>query len=204
MASSSRAADAWHIVVPLKTLAAAKSRLAGVDRVAMARAMAADVLAACRTCSRVGNVTVVSSEPEQWVGTTLVPDPGDGLNAAVSAGIAHQPPGAAVAVVVGDLPCLTPEQLAALLDAAAPVVAAGGSAVVPDRGGDGTTVLMGAAPGPVPHFGPGSLAAHVAAGAVALVDPGWAALRIDVDDADELAAAVAHGVGPETRAALRP
>ncbi|MCA1825223.1 MAG: 2-phospho-L-lactate guanylyltransferase, partial [Frankia sp.] len=75
-------------------------------------------------------------------------------------------------------------------------------ALVSDTSATGTTVLTARSGVELdPQFGPGSHDAHVAAGAVALaVDvPG---LRRDVDTAADLAAAVALGVGPATRAAL--
>ncbi len=78
----------------------------------------------------------------------------------------------------------------------------GGRAFVADAEGTGTTLLV-AAPGVTldPRFGGGSAARHAASGAAAL-DGEWPGLRRDVDTPADLAAALALGVGPATRAAL--
>lgn len=72
-----------------------------------------------------------------------------------------------------------------------------------DHAGTGTAALLVRDPqAPLdPRFGAGSARRHVAAGAVALAGA-WPGLRLDVDTAEDLAAAAALGTGPATRAAL--
>ena len=57
----------WSLVVPVKVLARAKTRLAalaGPDRPALALAMAADTVAAALGCPEVGRVVVVTGDPQ--------------------------------------------------------------------------------------------------------------------------------------------
>src|SRR4051794_30173024 len=87
----------WHLVVPVKGGATAKSRLhppVGVGREELALALATDCLAACCAGMPPGRIVVVTSDPlvarvAAGLGTALVPDPGAGLNAAVAAGRDH-------------------------------------------------------------------------------------------------------------------
>jgi 2-phospho-L-lactate guanylyltransferase len=123
-----------------------------------------------------------------------------GLNAGLTEAAAwaqQRWPEDAVAALVGDLPALHPEELSVALAAAA----AHPRAHVADALGTGTTLLT-ALPGHSlrPEFGPGSAARHHSSGAVGLaVGPG---LRLDVDTAADLAAALQVGLGPATTAVL--
>ena len=202
----------WAAVVPVKGGPLAKSRLAlpRAARAALADAFARDTVAALRAGLAGMPVLVVTADAEvsAWVpraGAELVPDPGLGLDAAVAAGCrAAAALGARrVAVVLGDHPALRPGEVRAALDAAARHP----SVVVADAGGDGTALLtlsllahtgVGEA-----HtaFGPGSAAAHEQLGFTRL-DLDLPGLRVDVDDAASLAAAVRVGLGPHSVAAL--
>jgi 2-phospho-L-lactate guanylyltransferase len=206
----------WAVVVPVKRLTVAKSRLAeyaGDLRGELALAFAADTLAATMACQEVRTVVVVTDEPAvaelaSTFGALVVPDePGGGLNAALRHGSAaadQRWPGTGVAALSGDLPALRPTELARALQAAAthPV------AYVPDAEGVGTTLLTArSAAGFDPCFGPGSAQLHLDAGAVRLTsaEPGSPALdslRRDVDTPADLAAAAALGLGPRTRTVL--
>ncbi|EDY65934.2 predicted protein, partial [Streptomyces pristinaespiralis ATCC 25486] len=83
----------WSLVVPLKPLALAKSRLAGAadDRLRprLALAFAQDTVAAALACPAVRDVAVVTDDPAAAAGLTalgarIVPDsPAAGLNAAL-------------------------------------------------------------------------------------------------------------------------
>ena len=100
--------------------------------------------------------------------------------------------------MLGDHPALRAEEVRAALAAAGEHPAS----VVPDADDGGTALLTLPAAGPVrTAFGAGSAAAHERLGHVRLeLDlPG---LRVDVDDAASLAAAVRLGLGPHSRAAL--
>lgn len=200
----------WQLVVPVKGGRLAKSRLhppSGVAREELARALAADCLAACCAGMPPERVFVVTSDADvaalaTALGARVVPDPGRGLDAAAVAGrdaAAAQDPEAAVGVLLGDLPALRPEDLMAALDAAA----AYPLAIVPDADGTGTVLLTSlSAPRLAPAFGAGSAARHEAGGHTRL-DLALARLRTDVDDDRGLAAAQALGVGPSTGAVLR-
>lgn len=189
----------WTLLVPLKSLPAAKSRLAstlgaGGRHAALVEAMRADVLAAARATPQVARVLVVSDRAGAGDLTQRSP----GLNGALRDGAAHAAahwPEDGIAALVGDLPALRPDELGAALDAASRHPAA----FVPDVAGTGTT-LLAAAPGTAlrPEFGAGSAARH-ARHAAALSDAG-AGLRHDVDTAADLDAALALGVGPATGA----
>src|SRR5437773_12217017 len=82
----------WSLVVPVKVLARAKTRLAalaGPDRPALALAMAADTVAAALESPQVGRVVVVTDDPRTaevlaGLGAVIVPDePGRALNQAL-------------------------------------------------------------------------------------------------------------------------
>ena len=205
---------AWGLVVPVKRLALAKTRLhvpahpAGPDagRRALALAFACDVVTAGLGCPLVTTVLVVTDDPQASaalaaLGALVVPDlPDAGLNPALVHGadlLRAESPDLAVATVSSDLPAATARDLAAVLSAVEP----GERGFVPDAGGTGTT-LLAAGPGAalLPTFGGASRERHRASGATELTSA--ACLRRDVDTADDLAAAVALGVGPHTTAAL--
>ncbi|GAA1060477.1 NTP transferase domain-containing protein [Agromyces bracchium] len=245
-------APGWIVVVPVKSLTGAKTRLAPelgpAERAALARAFALDTIDAARAARAVRRVVVVSDEPvvERELrgvpGVDVVPEFGPrGLAAAIAHGIAvaraAAPPtlpstapaietsrmqGAArhpgrfdetaeareeaasgadgaVAVLLGDLPAMGPDDLDAALEAAArhPL------AFVADAEGTGTTLATALAGVPfTAHFGPDSAARHRAAGFADLValEPRAIApgLRRDVDTAGELREAIALGVHVRT------
>jgi 2-phospho-L-lactate guanylyltransferase len=177
-----------------------------VAREDLALALAGDALAACCAGMPPGRVAVVTADPRVASlavsrGARVVDDPGNGLDAAALAGrdaALLEDPSAGVAVLLGDVPALSPSDLGIALAAAA----AHPLAVVPDAEGTGTVLLTALAGSRLrPSFGPGSAARHEAAGHVRL-DLDLPRLRTDVDDDSDLRAAVRLGVGPATRAAL--
>jgi len=202
---------AWSLVIPVKVLARAKSRLTGLpaaDREKLVLAMAADTVAAASAAAAVGGVFVVTDDPAvraeaAGLAAVVLPDaPAAGLNEALSYG-AHTAsarwPARGVAALAADLPALRPAELTAALTAAGAV----GRAFVPDAEGTGTTLY--AAPPRAsfePLFGIGSRARHLAAGLAELDLPGLHGLRRDVDTAAELRLAADLGVGPRTSAML--
>lgn len=201
-------APRWRVVVPVKHAHRAKSRLLPpqpLTRPDLARAVAHDTLAAAAGAVGGGALLVVTSDPAagtaaRALGAGVEPDPGGGLDAAVRAGVDRcrtESPGHHVAVLLGDLPALTPEELTEALAACA----AHPRAVVPDRHGTGSALLT-AAPGvPLePRFGHGSADRHASdAALLALPLPG---LRTDVDDLSSLREAARLGVGRYTAAVL--
>jgi len=194
----------WTVLVPVKDLGSAKSRLRGalpgVPHADLVLALVLDTLAAALACPVVAGVLVVSSDEAvaaaaRDVGAKVVPDaPAGGLNAALAHGAAVTGRGP-LAALAGDLPALRGADLAAALAAATR------RGFAPDRRGTGTT-LLAAPPGvPLnPRFGPGSAHAHAESGAAVL--PAAASLRRDVDTAADLAAAALLGVGARTAALL--
>jgi 2-phospho-L-lactate/phosphoenolpyruvate guanylyltransferase len=200
----------WTVLVPVKRLDIAKTRLtryAGPARADLALAFAVDAVSAAVAADGVATVLVVTDDPRvaadvATVGADVVADlPGAGLNPALSHGVqvAHDRYGLApVAALSADLPALRPDDLTAALAAAADLP----RSFVADVDGTGTTLLTaweGADLGP--EFGHRSRARHAASGAVELVAP-LVSLRRDVDTEVDLYDAVRLGVGPRTRAVL--
>ncbi|HEV8462343.1 MAG TPA: 2-phospho-L-lactate guanylyltransferase [Gaiellaceae bacterium] len=151
------------VVVPFRSTDP-KSRLAALserDRVRLAEAMLADVLAAA---APVGSLVVVSPEaPALPDGALHVPDPKRGQGAAVEAALdaasgAGLP--APYLVVNADLPCATSRDLLALAGA----VPDGGLALV--AAADGTTNALGLSTSVIfePVYGPGSAERFAALG----------------------------------------
>ena len=211
---SDEAAVRWTVLVPVKRLALAKTRLAPAvpaapgapTRAELALALATDAVTAALACDRVARVLVITSDPVAGPalaarGADVVPDlPEAGLDEALRHAAERaraDDPGCGVAALSADLPALTPSGLGAALDAAARHP----RAVVADAAGAGTA-LLAAGPGVALHpaYGVGSLARHATLGAVRL--DAAPVLRRDVDTPADLAEAAALGVGPATAALL--
>ncbi|MFE7353922.1 2-phospho-L-lactate guanylyltransferase [Streptomyces sp. NPDC057543] len=208
IATNTDPAGPWTLVVPLKPLARAKSRLAPATgpalRPRLALAFARDTVAAALSCRAVRDVVVVTDDTEAGaalaaLGARIVPDePDRGLNAALAHGertARAGRPGAAVAALNADLPALRPAELARVLEFSA----AFPRAFVTDAAGIGTTFLS-AAPGVElrPAFGGLSRARHLDSGAVEITLTGIDSVRQDVDTGDDLRAALALGTGAHT------
>jgi 2-phospho-L-lactate guanylyltransferase len=191
----------------------------------VAWAIARDCLAAVCTTLPPAHVHVVTSDQTvasyaAGLGAVVVPDPGRGLDEAVRAGARSASTAAAdrgaswlhphsrgaardrrsadgLAVLLGDLPALRPDDLRSALAAAATHALA----VVPDAQGTGTVLLTSLTGHLEPAFGADSAARHAAAGHHRL-DLALPRLRTDVDDDRSLAQALALGVGPATLGAL--
>jgi 2-phospho-L-lactate/phosphoenolpyruvate guanylyltransferase len=200
----------WSIVVPVKPLPAAKTRLRGgvpgVDHELLVLAFALDTVAAALACPTVIEVLVVTDDAVMGkalaeLGAFVVPDkPDAGLNEAVRYGASLASRGAThCAALAADLPALRPAELGAALTAAT-----GPRCFVPDAPGTGTVLLAAPAGVPLdPRFGPGSARAHGASGALPLAGD-WPSLRRDVDMPADLAEAAALGLGRHTVLALAP
>lgn len=198
----------WAVVVPVKSLASAKSRLSSLGdlRPALALAMASDTVSAASSAHDVAEVFVVT--PDSAVAARLeryatsVPDRSRGLSEAFSAGIAaalERWPGCGIALLVGDLPTLRPAEVDVAL-----AHASSGCLVVADAAGTGSTFLASSDPSALRHaFGEGSFARHRALGATPLENPDVDGLRHDVDTPADLDAASLRGLGAATRKVLR-
>lgn len=211
---SDAAGESWCLVVPVKRLESAKSRLGGTaaERARFALAFAADTIAAAVGCNGVAMVLVVTDDPKARdvaleLGAEVVADREDaGLNPALQWG-AHMArtrlPGAAIGALSADLPALRSDELGIALRFAAQAGRSGRPAVVADSHDRGTTAYLSA--GGVqfcPAFGADSLAVHRRAGALVVPSADIVSVRRDVDTVEDLAAAVRLGVGMRTGAVL--
>ncbi|WP_019549097.1 2-phospho-L-lactate guanylyltransferase [Streptomyces sulphureus] len=200
----------WSLVVPLKPLARAKTRLTPAARggrmPALVLAFAKDTVSAALRCRLVASVVVVTDDAYASaelaaLGARPVPDaPAAGLNAALAYGAAAAraaAPAAPVAALNADLPALRTAELARALTAAGQFP----RAFLADAEKKGTT-LLSALPGMelAPAFGVESRTAHGASGAVELTLGGVESVRRDVDTAADLEAAAELGLGPWTDA----
>ena len=192
------------VVLPVKRLAQGKSRLRATlppAADALPLALAADTATAALACAPV--LVVTSDEMVaaalRRLGATIAAEPDTlaGLNAAIAFGgevAASQ--GYRPVAITADLPAMRPADLGAVLarlDRRA--------AFVPDRRGDGTTLLAAAQGAALrPRFGPNSAMAHRRDGASRLSAP--PRLRHDVDTEADLVAAIDLGVGRHTAAVL--
>jgi 2-phospho-L-lactate guanylyltransferase len=209
-------------VVPIKTLTAAKQRLAGAlasgARQSLAQAMFSDVLASLRRSQRVEAIAVVTADVVATAvahgeRVTVLPDDLQaGQSAAALIGVRYAvAAGYDRAVLVpGDTPLLDAVELDALLDRCE--LDALAAAVVADRHGTGTNALVLTPPDSMePSFGPDSFDRHLAiaadAGLPHRAEP-VASLAHDVDTPEDLAALGealegARTIAPRTRGALR-
>ena len=210
-----RAAPGWTLVLPVKGGAGAKSRLGAPP--ALATAIVLDCLDAVLDCPDVARAVVVTADDTaaadaRAAGADVVREshPGAGLRAALRDGLAAAD--GPVAVLLADLPALRPADLSAALRAADRALrGADGAdapgdppamAFVPDADRTGTVLLAGLDPAALrPAFGSGSAAGHARSGARRL-DLSLPRLRRDVDTREDLATALALGVGPRTAAAV--
>jgi 2-phospho-L-lactate/phosphoenolpyruvate guanylyltransferase len=213
----------WTVVIPVKVLARAKSRLAalaGSRRAEMALAFACDTVSAVLAVPTVARVVVVTADSVAarelaTLGAVIAQDTTTDLNdalhlgastfsAAASKGTGDTPvpiegprciTGAlGIAALTADLPALRPGELARALGRVRR-----GAAFVPDAHDVGTTLY--AAPPNVlfrPMYGGRSRERHARHGAAELRLDDVPGLRRDVDTPEDLAAAAVLGLGPRT------
>jgi len=193
----------WTIALAVKPLAGAKSRLsaqlAAGERGDLVVAMARDVVRAALATASVRQVLVVTADPQvaaalEAEGAAVVREHRvAGLDAAYRLAV-DRVGRTPLALLMADLPALTPGVLQAALSA----VPADQPAVVADAEGDGTTMLAARdARVLVPRFGPHSRRRHRAGGAVDITADCSARLRQDVDTWTALAELRAAGEASE-------
>ncbi|GIH04489.1 2-phospho-L-lactate guanylyltransferase [Rhizocola hellebori] len=179
-------ADRFTLLVPLKPLAAAKSRLRGAvpgtRHEDLVLTLATATLEAAAASPAVARVIVISNEP--LAGFETLPDPHQDLNAALVE-VARRLSGP-LAAIPADLPALRPAELTQALELCTT------RSFVPDAEGTGTVLLAAPFGDLDPRFGPGSADAHESSGAVRLSGD-WPTLRRDVDTLADLAAVKALG-----------
>jgi 2-phospho-L-lactate guanylyltransferase len=201
--------DGWVVVLPVKRLEIAKTRLstfAGALRPDLALAFAQDTAAAALASHAVVGLVVVTDDERAAsalaaLGAVVVPDePDAGINPALVHGAAvarTRWPGAGVAALSSDLPSLRAVELGDALRLAGALAVA----FVSDAEGTGSTLLAATDPGAfVPRFGHRSRAAHRAAGVTELDGPGLSSVRRDVDTAVDVHDALRLGLGPRSAA----
>jgi 2-phospho-L-lactate/phosphoenolpyruvate guanylyltransferase len=194
------------IAVPVKSLERAKSRLsevlASLERAALTLAMLEDVLDAC--LAQPGWQTWVVSPDESVLEVSArrrarpVVEGSPGLLAAVRQ-VEEEAAGAdALAVVLGDLPLLTPEALERVLQTLGPVVAA------PSASDEGTNLLVRRPPGVIQaRFGTRSFTKHRAAAelrGIPFAEVRSPELAYDLDRPEDIPAVLSGRAG-RTRAA---
>jgi len=199
-------------VVPVKALAASKSRLfperprRDVEQLSLA--MMSDVIACLRAVAGVTRVCVVTpdaavSERAEAEGAFVLLRPDPGLNPAIeAASAAVAGPGDGVLVVLGDVAAADPAEITRLL-AEAP---ARGVALAPSRDGGTSALLRRPADVIRACFGRDSAKRHREAAAAAgapLLELALPSLAIDVDLGEDARAIQSlETLGPRTRALL--
>ncbi|OZF30206.1 2-phospho-L-lactate guanylyltransferase [Rhodococcus sp. 14-2483-1-1] len=230
-ASSDPARRVVAVLIAVKDLAAAKSRLAadfsGSERTSLVLAMLSDTVAAADAVSVVDSVTVVTPDPlvaetARRIGARVfdepVGDPAQPPDARLNHAFASAAAVLRRAEVVGrrrehdddariDIIALQadlPAMRPAELAQAYAVAPRGGRSLVVDHHGTGTAALiLKDSPGELaPLFGVDSARRHAESGAQKL-DGTWPGLRLDVDTAVDVRSAYRLGVGPATAAVLR-
>ncbi|MBU6279720.1 MAG: 2-phospho-L-lactate guanylyltransferase [Actinomycetales bacterium] len=219
--SDTASAHMWSVIVPVKLLADAKSRLhVEHGRSDLALAFFHDVLAAVLGAEPISHIVVVGDDPAVQAMVHQVADPRidlvsqgptPGLNPAIRHAAAQLPSQSRVAVIASDLPCLNSATLTMVLDHASTHP----RAFVTDAQGIGTTMLCQTDQTPIePAFGTRSRARHRQLGYRELpvaatdltnssVQERWARARRDVDTAVDLWDAERLGVGSATQRILR-
>jgi 2-phospho-L-lactate guanylyltransferase len=209
--SGSAAADVG-LVIAVKRLTAAKSRLAPVfsaaTRESVVLAMLIDTITAATAVPALHAVTVVTpddvaADAARQLGARVLVDPTpDGhrnpLNnalAAAEAAIREETPN--ILALQGDLPALQPQELSEAIGAARGYQ----RSFVGDRHGTGTAALFAFGVALDPQFGPDSAQRHRQSGAIELTGA-WPGLRCDIDTPDDLMVARRLGVGPATAQAI--
>jgi 2-phospho-L-lactate guanylyltransferase len=206
MSATTRPGARYAVLVPVKPPAVAKSRLGGLGeraRVDLAHAFAADTVTAVQACPLVARVLVVTddhllADGLSELGADVIPDGASDLNGTLlqaAAEMHRRDPQLGLVALCADLPALRPDELAAALEASDP----DRMSFVADQERTGTTAVVS----PTlelfrPAFGPSSRRQHLDLGAHEVDGVDVPGLRRDVDDPDDLAAALDLGVGPRT------
>ncbi|WP_128643217.1 2-phospho-L-lactate guanylyltransferase [Rhodococcus opacus] len=192
----------WAVIVPIRRLTEAKSRLAVPAhqlRSDFANAFLLDTIEAIRGSGQVRSIFVVSPDPSQLnlPGCHIERDEATGINDAVQIGRRAAVKGGhvgPVAAVLPDLPALRSRELALLLQ----LTRREQRAFVPDYSGTGTTVVTACTPETLDtSFGFDSAERHRNAGFCEL-DLLLPSIRRDVDTFADLTSAAILGLGGQT------
>lgn len=190
----------WWAIVPARSGPVAKSRLVtrpAQQRADLALAFAHDVITALAGAESIDQILIVGDVIAP--GTRTLSDPGGGLNSALMHAARSVPDGQPVMVLLGDIPCVRPSDIDAVVKRAAEH----DRTFVSDAEGTGTTTLTSREARLLnPHFGVRSRAAHAHSGAMELTDPELFRVRRDVDTEVALWDAVRLGIGAATAQVL--
>ena len=198
-------------VVPLKARRLGKTRLAGMldeaARAGLVQTMLETVLSALSGAHEIDRVAVVSSEPERVpAGVLALPDPGQGLNPALTAAadrlLDHG--ASSLLVIHADLPLVR----AADIDRFVRAGRRQGMALASDRHGTGTNALFIADGLDFPfRFGTNSLSRHLAEARLRRITPALPALNglaLDIDTPADLACLLPAAGSPFTPSRWSP
>ncbi|MFI5507338.1 2-phospho-L-lactate guanylyltransferase [Mycobacterium sp. NPDC051804] len=200
------------LVIAVKRLAAAKTRLAPVfsaaTREGVVLAMLIDTITAAAAVPTVQSITVVTpddvaGDAARQLGARVLPDPTpqghrNPLNNAIAAAEeAVRTETSNIVVLQGDLPALQTQELTEAIAAARTYP----RSYVGDRHGTGTSALIAFGVELDPQFGQDSAERHRHSGAIELTGA-WPGLRCDIDTPDDLLVARRLGVGATTAQAI--
>lgn len=185
------------VVIPVKELSHAKSRLQGIlspqDRAGLAQAMLCDVLTTLKQCD-LGCIWLVSSDAAalsvgaRFGARAINETSSRGYNHAVSVGLGCVATNQSVLVMPADIPMIKPSDITRMLDQCDPHPATVG--IVPDRHNRGTNGLYLCRPDVIaPAFGANSFFDHRAAAARAGITATEVVLEnmaMDIDTPDDL------------------
>jgi 2-phospho-L-lactate guanylyltransferase len=215
LATGFPSAGTSYAIVPVKALAAAKSRLAPalshVLRRRLVLAMLEEVLEALAATRGIDRILVVTCDPEigdlalRKGAAVLREERSSGLNAALALGASQalREGAARTLFIPADLPFASAAEIGEIM--AQP--AEDRVAIVPARDGDGTNALLLAPPDALaPSFGPGSFARHCAEARMRNLAPRilrLESLAIDIDEPGDLAFLIARSRDGSRYAFLR-
>ena len=196
-------------VVPVKSLAAAKTRLRGTlvaaERRGLMLWMAERVVRSLRSSGRIAHIAVVTPDPEvvSWAreqGAIPLWQPHEGLNRGLELARAWVVGRRADALLVtlGDLPTLAAHEVRALLAYGPGATSARAVVLAPDRDERGTNLLLMRPPALLPFsFGAESFVRHMAISRAIAGEPlvfHAPGTAFDVDTPDDLAEVEARGL----------
>lgn len=198
-----------YVVVPVKKLSEAKSRLSAIlsprERAKLLLAMLEDVLGAVASSVGAGSVVVISRDGfvkdfASSHGVVVLDERGCGLNEAIEQATRWCAAEGARATLV--LPADVPLISAADVSALCKILLSHDVVVVPSSDGEGTNALGTKPPGAIPpRFGPQSFSSHVAeaeARALKVAIVRNERLALDVDEPEDLAELLKKNVSCKT------
>jgi 2-phospho-L-lactate guanylyltransferase len=206
--------DLWA-VVPVKERASAKERLAPIlpqaTRQTLALAMLEDVLEALSATSGIAGLLVVTADPEagrlaaRYGGRPIEAGARDGHTGAVTAAarLLAAEGRSGMLTLPGDIPLVTPVEIAQLLTAHMP---APSFTIVPSHDEQGSNAIACSPPDAVPlRFGENSFYPHLQAAEMAGIRPNvlhLPGIALDIDNPEDVVSFMRIGSSTRARAVL--